>query len=44
MYNLDTGATEVLKFLRMNNIHNYNSIMGNFDVSDQIRGSQSVDH
>ena len=44
VYNLDTGATEVLKFLRMNNIHNYNFTIGNVDIVDQLRGSYRVYH
>ena len=42
VYNVDTGATEILKFLRMNNIHHNNSTMLNVDHADQQRGSYSV--
>ena len=44
VYNIDTGTTEILKFLRMNNIQNYNATMGNVDHADQLRGSYRVDH
>ena len=44
VYNVDTGATEILKFLRMNNIHHYNSTIGNFDHVDQLRRRDRVDH
>ena len=44
MYNVDTGATNILKLPRMNNIHNYNYTMVNFNVADHLRGSYRVDH
>ena len=44
VYNVDTGATEILKFMRMNNIHHYNSTIGNFYHVDQLRRSYRVDH
>ena len=39
VYNVDTDATDILKFLRMNNIHNYNFTVGNVDVADHLRSS-----
>lgn len=39
VYNVDSGITEKMKFLRMNHIHQYNHTMGNVDIADQLRGS-----
>ena len=44
VYNVDTDATDILKFLRMNNIHNYNFTVGNVDVADHLRSSYRVYH
>ena len=44
VYNVDSGKTEILSFLRMNNIHTYNSTMGNVDIADQLRGSYRLDY
>ena len=44
VYNVDSGETEVLKFLRLNNIDKYNKEMGNVDLADQLRGTYRVDH
>ena len=44
IYNVDSGKTEKLKFLHLNNIHNCNHTMGNVDRADQLRGSYQMDH
>jgi hypothetical protein len=44
VYNVDTGETEKMQFLRMNNINEYNDTMGNVDLADQLRGSYRLDH
>jgi len=44
VYNVDSGKSEILSFLRMNNIHTYNSTMGNVDIADQLRGSYRLDY
>ena len=41
---MDTGATEILKFISMENMHHYNSTMVNVDHVDQMRVSYRVDH
>jgi hypothetical protein len=43
VYNVDTGRKEVLRFLRLNFINNYNHTMGHVDVADQLRGSYRID-
>ena len=40
---MDTGATEILKFISMENMHHYNSTMVNVDHVDQMRVSYRVD-
>ena len=37
VYNVDTGAKEPLKFLRMCYIKDYNHQMGDVDIADQLR-------
>ena len=44
VYNVDTGKSEILRFLRMCNIDEYNRTMGNVDIADQLRGSYRFDH
>jgi hypothetical protein len=44
VYNVDTGGMEKLKFLRMNQIDNYNNTMGNVDIADQLRGTYDFKH
>ena len=43
IFNVDTGQTEILQFLRMNHIDGYNTTMGNVDVADQLRGNYRID-
>ena len=43
VYNVDTEEVEVLSFLRMGHIDNYNMTMGHVDVADQLRGSYRLD-
>ena len=43
MYNVDTGMTEVLYFLRLNKNDSYNNSMGDVDLADQLRGSYRLD-
>ena len=44
VYNVDTGAKELLKFLRMSNINDYNNQMGDVDIADQLRNNYRFDH
>lgn len=44
VYNVDSGCSETLQFLRLNQIDNYNAEMGNVDLADQLRGSYRLDH
>ena len=44
VYNVNTGMTEMLKFLRMNHIYTYNHTMGDTDQAYQLRGSYRMDH
>ena len=43
MYNVDTGLVEKLKFLRLNEIDDYNNQMGDVDQADHLRGSYRLD-
>ena len=43
VYNVDTEEVEILEFLRMGHIDNYNNTMGHVDVADQLRGSYRLD-
>lgn len=43
VFNVDTGRMEILQFLQMNNIHDYNMTMGDVDVADQLRGNYWMD-
>ena len=36
VYNVDSGLTETMEFLRMNNIDHYKYSMGNVDLSYQL--------
>jgi hypothetical protein len=42
VYNVDTGKKEVLRFLRLHFIYNYNHTMGHVDVADKLRGSYRI--
>jgi len=48
VYNMETGRREVLRFLQLNQISNYNHSMGDVDVdvdvADLLRGSYRFDH
>lgn len=44
VYNVDTGKSEVLRFLRLNVNDDYNNDMGHVDVSDQLRNHYRFDH
>ena len=44
VFNVDTGITEGLCFLRMNTIHNYNLSLSSVDVADKFRGTYRVDN
>jgi hypothetical protein len=44
VFNKDTGKTEIMRFLRLNYINDYNYGMGHVDVSDQLRNSYRFDH
>ena len=41
--NVDTGAVETLRFLRLNNIAKCNKEMGDVDLADQLRGNYRMD-
>ena len=43
VYNVETGKVEALKFLRLNQIDNYNNGIGYVDVSNQLRGVYRLD-
>ena len=43
VYNVDTGESEPLEFLRLNTIHDYNQKMGGVDIADQLRGTYRLD-
>lgn len=43
VHNVDTGAVETLRFLRLNNIAQCNKEMGNVDLADQLRGNCRMD-
>ena len=43
VYNVDSGQVEILKFLRLNYINDYNNTMGHTDIADQLRGSYRLD-
>lgn len=43
-FNVDTGKTEDMRFLRLNQNDFYNFSMGSVDVSDQLRNSYRFDH
>ena len=43
-FNVDTGKTEIMRFLRLNQNDFYNFSMGSVDVSDQLRTSYPFDH
>ena len=44
VYNRESGEMESMKFLRVNQIHKYNSEMGHVDVADQLRGTYRMDN
>ena len=37
VFNVDTGRTETMRFLRLNRIDTYNYEMGNVDIADQLQ-------
>ena len=43
VYNVDTGEQEMMEFLRLNTIHDYNMKMGGVDMADQLRGVYCLD-
>ena len=43
VYNVDTHCTEVLRFLRLNQIDTYNNTMGHVDLAAQLRGTYRPD-
>ena len=43
VYNVNTGRTEQLRFLRLNQIDIYNFDMGNVDIADQLRAFYCID-
>ena len=44
VYNVDTRMLETMRFLRLNNIDNYNVSMGHVDLSDQIRDQYHMNY
>lgn len=44
VYNIDTGGTDDLTFLRLNRIDDYNNTMGGVDIADQLRGTYRPDY
>ena len=44
VYNVETDETEVMKFLRLNQIHKYNHEIVGVDIADQLRGVYRCDH
>ena len=42
-FNVDTGMVEILRFLIMNTIHEYNNTLGGVDLSDQLHGTYRID-
>ena len=44
MYNVDSGDDENMKFLRLNQVDDYNNLMGGVDIADQLRGVYRPDH
>ena len=43
VYNVNTGATEILECLRINNTNHYNSTMGDVDHEGRLRVSYGLD-
>ena len=43
VFNVETGRTELMCFLRLNHIDDYNNGMGHVDVSDQLRNHYRFD-
>ena len=43
VYNVDTGTKELLKFLQMSYINDYNHGMGDVEIADQIRSERTID-
>ena len=39
VYSVDSGEVELMDFLRLNHIDDYNNTTGGFDISDQLRGT-----
>lgn len=44
VYNVDTGKKELLNFLLMSYINDYNHGMGDVDIADQLRNNYRFDH
>ena len=44
VHNVDTSTKELLKFLRMRYINDYNHGMGDVDIADQLRNNYRFDH
>ena len=42
VFDVGTGKTETIRFLRMNIIHDYNMTMGSVDIADQLRGNYRI--
>jgi len=42
-FNVETGMIEILRYLRMNTIQEYNNTMGGVDLADQLWGTYCVD-
>ena len=42
-FNVETCMVEILRFLRMNTIHEYNNTMRGVDLADQLRGTYCID-
>ena len=44
VFNVDTGKTEKMQFLYLNQIYTYNYGMGDIDIADQLRLHYHMDH
>lgn len=43
VYNVDLGKQEMMEFLRLNTINDYNNMMGGVDIANKLRGVYWLD-